>query len=528
MFLSKYGVARHIYVPVIKRAVVDFAVSADWTPAAGDVKISKDGGAAANVTNLPTAITMGNGAMWDFSLTATEMQAAQVMITVVDSATKAVEDQMFIIETYGNASAEHAVDLSDSVRAGLTALPNATPGAAGGVFIAGTNAAVTINGTAAAGAAAATAALTLAGGAASTTGGGTAAAAIKATGGAGAATTNGAAEGANITAGGTTTVSGNDGMKVNGSGNGNGLTLVKAGSGQDFNATSTPLVLAKTTNITGFNDLTSAAVTNAVWDAVLSGHLTAGTTGAALNGAGSAGDPWLTALPGAYGAGSAGNIVGNNLNATVSSRLASASITLSGGAVTVGTNNDKTGYALSGAGVQAIWDALTSALTTAGSIGKRLTDFITGDAFVRLGAPAGASVSADIAAIKSDTGTILTDVNTGAGAIYTRLGAPAGASLAADIAAINSKTTNLPAAPAATGDAMALTVGAVHAVWDEVVDGTFTARQAARLWNSALAGKADGMATTTVHFRDLADTKNRITATVDASGNRSAVTTDVT
>lgn len=57
----------------------------------------------------------------------------------------------------------------------------------------------------------------------------------------------------------------------------------------------------------------------------------------------------------------------------------------------------------------------------------------TGDAYARLGSPAGASVSADVAAIKSDTGTILTDVNTGAGAIYTRLGAPTGASIAADI-----------------------------------------------------------------------------------------------
>lgn len=34
------------------------------------------------------------------------------------------------------------------------------------------------------------------------------------------------------------------------------------------------------------------------------------------------------------------------------------------------TNNDKTGYSLSSAGIQAIWDALTSALTTVGSIGK--------------------------------------------------------------------------------------------------------------------------------------------------------------
>jgi hypothetical protein len=55
-----------------------------------------------------------------------------------------------------------------------------------------------------------------------------------------------------------------------------------------------------------------------------------------------------------------------------------------------------------------------------------------------------------VAAVKSDTGTILTDVNTGAGAIYNRLGAPAGASMSADIAAVNAKTTNLPAAPAST------------------------------------------------------------------------------
>lgn len=67
----------------------------------------------------------------------------------------------------------------------------------------------------------------------------------------------------------------------------------------------------------------------------------------------------------------------------------------------------------------------------------------TGDAFARLGAPAGASTAADIAAVKSDTGTILTDVNTGAGAIYTRLGAPAGASLAADIAAVEAHAANI-------------------------------------------------------------------------------------
>lgn len=110
--LTKYGVARHFYLVLVKRAVVDFAVSADWTPAAGDVKISIDGGAAANVTNLPVAIAMGNTAIWDFSMTSGEMTGKQMVITVADSATKAVEDQSIRVETYGNASAQHAFDLN--------------------------------------------------------------------------------------------------------------------------------------------------------------------------------------------------------------------------------------------------------------------------------------------------------------------------------------------------------------------------------------------------------------------------------
>jgi len=57
--------------------------------------------------------------------------------------------------------------------------------------------------------------------------------------------------------------------------------------------------------------------------------------------------------------------------------------------------------AFASAGVQAIWDAATSALITVGSIGKRIVDYLTGDIFARLGAPAGASVAADIAGVLS-------------------------------------------------------------------------------------------------------------------------------
>ena len=64
-----------------------------------------------------------------------------------------------------------------------------------------------------------------------------------------------------------------------------------------------------------------AEIVDGVWDEAIAGHLGAGSTGAALNAAGAAGDPWTTALPGAYGAGTAGFIVGTNLDDTVSSRL---------------------------------------------------------------------------------------------------------------------------------------------------------------------------------------------------------------
>jgi hypothetical protein len=57
----------------------------------------------------------------------------------------------------------------------------------------------------------------------------------------------------------------------------------------------------------------AAVVAAAVWDEVLSGHLTAGSTGNALNAAGSAGDPWTTTLPGAYTGSQAGKILSDIL-----------------------------------------------------------------------------------------------------------------------------------------------------------------------------------------------------------------------
>ncbi len=265
---------------------------------------------------------------------------------------------------------------------------------------------------------------------------------------------------------------------------------------------------------------TVAAIADGVWDEPIAGHLGAGSTGLALNSAGAAGDPWSTALPGAYGAGTAGKIVGDNLDAAVSSRstyagadtagtttllgrIASA-LTITGGKVDV---NDKTGFALSAAGVQAIWDALTAALTTVGSIGKRIADFLTGDAFVRLGAPAGASVSADVAAVKAETAAIKakTDalppdpadeslVIAATDAIYSRLGAPAGVSMAADVAAVKSDS----GAIKAKTDSLTFTgAGRVDANLAAINNATGGAAALDRSARTMVLGTVDAAATTT-------------------------------
>lgn len=220
--------------------------------------------------------------------------------------------------------------------------------------------------------------------------------------------------------------------------------------------------------------------------------------------------------------------------------------------VTVTTNNDKTGYGLSGAAVQAIWDALTAALTTVGSIGKKLADWTigtaqTGDSFARLGAPAGASISADILVIDnlvddlesrlgvpSDLGTgatvaaNLVDIEAqtddigvaGAGLtvlatqvsvntiqsdlddIQAKIGTPAGASVSADIVAVKAETssiqsdtndiqTRLPAALTGAGNMKADTLA---------IDGSVTAADRLQQSAEAIVFGTVGSASTTTNI----------------------------
>lgn len=65
-------------------------------------------------------------------------------------------------------------------------------------------------------------------------------------------------------------------------------------------------------------------------------------------------------------------------------------------------------------------------------------------------------------------------------------------------------------------------------IWQHIVDGALSAEQSIRLINAVLAGKVSGAGTGIEKFRNPADTKDRLVSTVDPSGNRTSITTDLT
>lgn len=182
----------------------------------------------------------------------------------------------------------------------------------------------------------------------------------------------------------------------------------------------------------------------------------------------------------------------------------------------------------------------------------------------------GANIPADIAAVKSDTGAILTDTGTTIPAQITalkdfdpavdvvanvtlvdtvttntdmrgtnsaslasvcteaRLAELSAGNLPTDIAAIKSDTgpilidtgITIPAQITALND---ITVAEIIA---GVTDGSLDLQEMLRVMLALLVGKSSGGGTNAYAFRDSADTKNRVTMTVDNDGNRTAVTLD--
>ena len=106
MNLAKYNQSKTITFDLVAPDGVDLIINATF--AAGDIVIMKDEGVEANTTNLPT----DEGTGYSLVLTATEMSAARIRLYIIDqTATKIWLDISIGIETYGNASAEHAFDL---------------------------------------------------------------------------------------------------------------------------------------------------------------------------------------------------------------------------------------------------------------------------------------------------------------------------------------------------------------------------------------------------------------------------------
>lgn len=82
-----------------------FATSAHWTPAAGDVTVSKDFGVEANIATLPSYI---NG-WWEVTLSEAELTAKQIGVTFVNPA---IVPEAFVVETFGDAEAMYGIDWS--------------------------------------------------------------------------------------------------------------------------------------------------------------------------------------------------------------------------------------------------------------------------------------------------------------------------------------------------------------------------------------------------------------------------------
>lgn len=173
-------------------------------------------------------------------------------------------------------------------------------------------------------------------------------------------------------------------------------------------------------------------------------------------------------------------------------------------------------------------------------------------AFTRVGAPAGASVSADVAAVKVDTAAVkvktdfLPSVAAGGnGGVFiagtndhctitgdllvsgttTLTGAATATNASNDLRGVALSATQAAYAPLLAGSYTAPPSAAAiaTAVWAEVLEVGFAAGRILRIIAAAVAGKVSGGPGSPI-FRNLVDTQNQITGTADSSGNRTAAT----
>lgn len=526
--LRKYGVETKIVFPLFVAGENNFILNA--THASGDTLISKDEGTEVNTTNG----FVDEGRFYSLTLTATEMQASRIAITIIDQGTKAYDDQMIVIETYGNASAQHEFDLDTASTpqtgdayakaldieadtqdlqtqigtdgAGLTALPwNAAWDAevqsevtdALNAYDPPTNAELN-------------------------------------------ARTLAAADYATATAvSGLNDISAADVWS-------HGTRILTAG---------TNIVLAKGTGVTGFNDLTAAQVNAEVdtalsdvgltttitgrIDAAISTRLATAGYSAPDNSTITANKAILDKLDTAMELdGSVYRFTTNALEQAPSG--GGGGLDAAGVRAAIGLASANLDTQLSGLDTQ-ILTRLAAASYTApdnAGIGNILTD--TGTTLpAQIAALSIPTASQNATAVRSELTTELGRIDA---AISTRLAAasytaPDNAGISSISTLVQDIPTNAELSAALTTLALESSVQAItvptaseiaDAVHDEAVDGSLTFRQSTRLQNSAMFAKLSGATTSTIVIRDVADTKARITATVDGDGNRTTVTVDGT
>lgn len=102
-----YGAATTLDFCLWETDATDFKTDATIT--AGEVKVSQSEAAEANCTSGSGACVTDEGSCYSIALEAAEMDTARVYVTIIDTAAKTFLDKCLIVETYGNASAQHTV-----------------------------------------------------------------------------------------------------------------------------------------------------------------------------------------------------------------------------------------------------------------------------------------------------------------------------------------------------------------------------------------------------------------------------------
>jgi len=141
-----------------------------------------------------------------------------------------------------------------------------------------------------------------------------------------------------------------------------------------------------------------------------------------------------------------------------------------------------------------------------------------GSIYAILGNPAALAIKTSVEDIHTDVGTAITNI----GDVHAT-DLPALKTVVDDIHA-----TDLPAVKSDTGAIKAitdlLTLAAIaDAVHDETVEGAYTERQLLKIISAAVAGKTSEAVAGTMVVRDVNDTANRISATMDANRYRTGV-----